>query len=319
MDVAAKHQGNRDAWDRTARDGYGGDVDGDVAHLRNGGTTLMDAELRLLGDLRGCRRAVHLQCSHGMEALSLLALGAEEVVGIDISEEMLALARRKSTAVDANAMWIRADVLETPRELDGTADLVYTGRGAICWMLDLDAWAAVVARLLKPGGRLLLFEGHPLDFLWEEESAGYVLREGASYFQDAPVEERGFPYHAALRTEPERPVELTSRAWTIGQVVTAVVGAGLRVERLEELPEPFWDQFKRIPARELARLPHTFGLVASKPGRLPKRPEPDDVCAVGEDEFAPLSDVPGEDDEFGANAPSESEGSTPGDGEVPNR
>jgi SAM-dependent methyltransferase len=266
MDVGAMHEGNRDAWNRTARDGYGGDVDGDVALLRNGGTSLMDAEIRLLGDLRGCGRAVHLQCSHGMEALSLLGRGVREVVGIDISEEMLELARRKSAAIDANATWIRADVLETPHELDGTADLVYTGRGAICWMLDLDAWAAVVARLLKPGGRFLLFEGHPLDFLWEEEAEGYVLRQGASYFLDAPVEERGFPYQAARRTEPERPVELTSRAWTIGQVVTAVIGAGLRVERLEELPEPFWDQFKRIEPRELARLPHTFGLVASKPG-----------------------------------------------------
>jgi SAM-dependent methyltransferase len=200
-----------------------------------------------------------------MEALSLLGLGVEEVVGIDISEEMIALANRKSSALGANATWIRSDVLETPHELDGTADLVYTGRGAICWMLDLDAWAAVVARLLKPGGRLLLFEGHPLDFLWEEEAEGYVLREDASYFTNAPLPERGFPYEAALRGAPERPVALTSRVWTIGETVTAAVGAGLRIDRLEERPEPFWDQFKRIPPPELARLPHTFGLVASKP------------------------------------------------------
>jgi SAM-dependent methyltransferase len=265
VDIAALHQGNRDAWNRTAQDGYGGDVEGDVDLLRKGGTTLMDAELRLLGDLAGCGRAIHLQCSHGMEALSLLTLGVREVVGIDISEAMIDLAKRKSAALGANATWIRTDILETPRELDGTADLVYTGRGAICWMLDLDAWAAVVARLLKPGGRFLLFEGHPLDFLWEEEAEGYVLRKGATYFPRAAVAERGFPYEAAQRGDPNRPVELTSRAWTIGQVVTAVVGAGLRMERLEELPEPFWDQFKQIPPPELARLPHTFGLVASKP------------------------------------------------------
>jgi len=265
MDVASRHEGNRDAWNRTARTGYGGDVEGDVAHLKSGGVTLMDAEIRLLGDLRGLRRAIQLQCSHGMETLSLLTLGVEEVIGIDISEEMLALADRKATAIGANATWIRSDVLATPLELDGAADLVYTGRGAICWMLDLDAWAAVVTRLLKPGGRFLLFEGHPLDFLWEEEAEGFVFRPGASYFLDAPIKERGFPYHPALRAEPDRPVELTSRAWTIGQVVTSVVRAGLHIEHLEEFPEPFWDQFKQIPAGELARLPHTFGLVARKP------------------------------------------------------
>lgn len=265
IDVTALHQGNRDAWDRTARGGYGQNVIGDVELLRNGGTTLMDAEIRLLGDLAGTDRAIHLQCSHGMEALGLLQLGVREVIGIDISDEMLDLAQQKAEAVGANATWIRADVLETPHELDGTADLVYTGRGAICWMLDLDAWATVVARLLRSGGRMLLFEGHPLDFLWSEEATGYELREGTSYFANSPIEERGFPYDAALQIEPERPVQLTARAWTIGQFVTSVVNAGLVVERLEELPEPFWDQFKHIPPQELARLPHTFGLLARKP------------------------------------------------------
>ena len=122
----------------------------------------------------------------------------------------------KSDALGARARWVRADVLETPHDLDGTADLVYTGRGALCWMTDLDAWAAVVARLLRPGGRLVLFEGHPLDFMWETEASGYALREGASYFEEDVVAERGFPFDAALRGDPSRPVALTSRALDAG-------------------------------------------------------------------------------------------------------
>ncbi|HLK14172.1 MAG TPA: class I SAM-dependent methyltransferase [Fimbriimonadaceae bacterium] len=265
MNPREMHEGNRDAWNRTARAGYGAEVEADVAMLRSGGMKLMDAERGLLGDLRGrCGRAIHLQCSHGVEALSLLSLGADEVVGVDISEVMLERAGQKAEALGARATWIRADILETPHDLDGTADLVYTGKGAICWMMDLDAWAAVVARLLKPGGRLFLFEGHPLDFLWEEEEPGYVLRPSATYFQGAPTPERGFPYGAALRADPDRPVNLTSRVWTIGETVTAVVKAGLRIEHLEEFGEPFWDQFKEIPPEELRRLPHTFALIATK-------------------------------------------------------
>lgn len=226
----------------------------------------MDAERRLLGDLHGhCERAVHLQCSYGLDALSLWNLGAKEIVGIDISEELLVRAQVASDALGAPARWIRADVLDTPHDLDGTADLVYTGRGAVCWMMDLDAWSRVVARLLKPGGRFLLFEGHPLDFLWETEETGFVLREGASYFSDTPLEERGFPYDAALSADPTTPVELASRNWTLGQTVTALIGAGLRITHLEESPEPFWDQFKHISEAELRRLPHTFGLMATKP------------------------------------------------------
>ncbi len=265
MDVTQIHEGNRDAWDRTARGGYGANVAADVDLIRNGGTSLMEAELRLLGDLRGrCELAIHLQCSHGLDALSLLNLGAEEVVGVDISEEMLKYAQGKSDALGARATWIRSDVLDIPRELSGVADLVYTGKGAICWMMDIDLWAAVVARLLKPGGRFLLFEGHPLDFLWQEDASSFLLRDDESYFRPAPNAEVGFPYSAAQRSDPTKPVSLTSRVWTLGQVVSAVVNAGLQVRHLEEFADPFWDQFKHIDPTEFRRLPHTFALLATK-------------------------------------------------------
>src|SRR5205085_10557739 len=116
-------------------------------------------------------RAIHLQCAGGRDTLSLLNLGAHEVVGIDISDEMLACARAKSAALGSPAQWVQCDVLDTPHTLDGSADLVYTGRGALCWMMDLPAWAGVVARLLKPGGRLYVFEGHPLAWVWDPKAA----------------------------------------------------------------------------------------------------------------------------------------------------
>jgi SAM-dependent methyltransferase len=44
---------------------------------------------------------------------------------------------------------------------DGVADLVYTGKGALIWMPDIGAWAREAARLLRPGGHLFVYEGHP--------------------------------------------------------------------------------------------------------------------------------------------------------------
>ncbi|MFN8631822.1 MAG: class I SAM-dependent methyltransferase [Chloroflexota bacterium] len=87
--------------------------------------------------------------------------GADRVTGIDFSPRMLALARELAEAVGAPAAWVEADVLDLPHDLDGTADLVYYGRGSIMWIQDLDGWAAGLARLLRPGGRLVIFEGHP--------------------------------------------------------------------------------------------------------------------------------------------------------------
>lgn len=52
--------------------------------------------------------------------------------------------------------------------------------------------------------------------------------------------------------------------WTLGQVVTALCAASLRIERLVEHADHFWPQFRAIPAAQLARLPHTYSLLARR-------------------------------------------------------
>src|SRR4029079_13760860 len=109
-------------------------------------------------------------------------LGADEVIGLDISPRMLALAERLTAATGAPARWIEADVLDAAHELDGTADLVYTGRGAIIWLHDLDAWAAVIHRLLARAGRLVIFDGHPAEWLFDADPDGHLVATGYDSF-----------------------------------------------------------------------------------------------------------------------------------------
>src|SRR3954454_17714393 len=159
-DLAGMHAANRLAWEEAA-ERYEGWFDEAVALIRSGGVNLFGAEGELIGDLHGrWRRGIHLHCAGGRDTLSLWNLGADEVVGIDFSPRMLELAARLSEATGAPARWVEADVVATPDELDGTGDLVYTGRGSRPWIADLAAWAAVVVRLLAPDGRFVLFEGH---------------------------------------------------------------------------------------------------------------------------------------------------------------
>src|SRR6478752_6238059 len=181
-DVRTMHAANRAAWDE-ASERYEGWLEEAVALIRSGGTNLFGVETQLIGDLHGrCRRAIHLQCAAGRDTLSLWNQGADEVVGIDFSPRMLELARRLTAATDAPARWILADVLETPHALDRTADLVYTGRGSLLWLQDLDAWAAVIARLLAPDGRFVLFEGHPIEWLFDADADGRWVATDYDYF-----------------------------------------------------------------------------------------------------------------------------------------
>ena len=240
------HQENRRAWNEGAAR-YDEQFAASVARLQ-AGHALYPPEVRFLGDLRSwCRRAIHLQCAGGEDTLSLWKLGAGEVVGVDISDTMIDIARRKAAALGASARWFQSDILETPHELDG--------------------WAHVVARLLAPGGRFYLFEGHPITWIFEQEAATLTLdpRYG-DYFSERAEPDQGWPetYIGALSRPKEELAVKWERQWPLGTVMNALLAAGLRVERFEEHPDRYWEQFPNIPGGILSKFPHTYSLLMRK-------------------------------------------------------
>ena len=256
---------NEAAWDLASQKyAAGEEFDRDLDLLRNGGSTLMPVEVEDLGDLGDVGLAIHLCCSHGSDVLSMLNHGVDRVVGIDISEEMLKLARRKSEALNASAHWIHADVLEPQPTLEGQADLVYTGRGGLPWVRDLDAWASNVFEMLKPGGRLYVFEGHPLNWVWARDTANWqVIR---SYFEANALPNADFPAMAVeqFAKENAKKPKAYEWQWSIGETVSAVAKVGLRIKSLRELPYNFWPLFDEISERQDGLVPQSFSLIAQK-------------------------------------------------------
>jgi SAM-dependent methyltransferase len=264
-DVRAMHRSNEAAWDQAA-ERYERWLDEAIALIRAGGTNFLAPETELLGDLHGCRRAVHLQCAAGRDTLSLWNLGANEVVGVDFSARMLELAERLTEATGAPATWIRSDVLDAPGSLDGTADLLYTGRGALIWIQDLDAWAAVLHRLLAPTGRLVLFEGHPAEWLFDIDADGRWIATDYDYF-GGPEASRGWaPEYIDRLSIADADQHLKyARAWTLGEIVTALLRAGIQLEQLTEHPTDWWGGHADARPEEMGRIPLSFSIV----GRLP--------------------------------------------------
>jgi len=264
-DVLLMHALTRAAWDEAA-ERYERWLDEAIALIRSGGTNLFGAEIDLIGDLHGrCRRAVHLQCAGGRDTLSLWNLGAAEVVGVDFSPRMLELAERLSSATGAPARWILSDVLDTPHGLDGTADLVYTGRGSLIWLQDLHAWAAVIARLLAPTGRFVLFEGHPIEWLFDAGEDGRWVATDYDYFAGPEASKGWAPEYIDHLSIPDAEQSWKfARAWTLGEVITALLGADLRLERVTEHPIDWWGGHADIRPEDRGRVPLSFSVVGRR-------------------------------------------------------
>ncbi len=265
-DPARMHAANRIAWDEAAED-YERRLAGSVERLRSGRSSLLPVELDLIGDLRDrCEHALHVQCAGGEDTLSLWLAGARRVTGVDFSPRMLDLARRLADALGAPATWVEADVVDLPASLDGTADLVYTGRGSIMWVQDLDAWAAGLARVPRPGGRVVVFEGHPAEWLFDGDGQGGWMLTDYDYFA-GPEASRGWSsaYIARLSLPDREQAWKFARAWTLGEVVTALLGSGLRVETVTEHPVDWYAGHRDVHPAERGRLPLSFSVTATRP------------------------------------------------------
>lgn len=196
-----------------------------------------------LGELAGLD-VLHLQCHIGTDTLSLARLGAATVSGLDFSAASLEAARALAAAAGTPIEYVQADAYAAPEVLGtGRFDLVYTGVGALCWLPSIERWADVIARLLRPGGRLFLREGHPIMWTVDEERADGELVLRYPYFERAAPQR-----FESAGTYVETEVELrenVSYEWNhgIGEIVTALLGAGFRLTMLVEHDTVAWVAF----------------------------------------------------------------------------
>ncbi|HET7029344.1 MAG TPA: class I SAM-dependent methyltransferase [Candidatus Limnocylindrales bacterium] len=262
-----------DEWTRIHETSAFYDLDG-FKRGGDGRIRLRPYELEEIGPVDGLD-VLHLQCHFGMDTLSFARLGAR-VTGADFSHAAVELARR--VAVDIghlDARFVESDVYDLPNALEGDFDLVYTSRGVLGWLPDIRGWARVIAHFVRPGGRFYITEIHPVAQAFENEGvAPGELRLSYPYWEHvAPLtfDVQGSYAEPAAQVAAER-----EHGWdhSLGEIVSSLVDAGLRIESLREYPFCEWkldfleehpDGTSRLPSDLDGRLPLFFSVLASKP------------------------------------------------------
>jgi 2-polyprenyl-3-methyl-5-hydroxy-6-metoxy-1,4-benzoquinol methylase len=231
---------NRRYWDAMAAvHGNGSDAYYDVDALQAGESSMTAAEelavRHAVGDVRGLD-VLHVQCHIGFDSVTLARRGAR-VTGVDLSAASLEKARQVAQRCGVAVDFLQGDAMSLPQSLHGRFDLAYATIGVLCWIGDIDAWMRSVAATLRPGGKLVLVDIHPLYNMLA--SAG-PLRADFPYGFTGPIDSDEDGSYA----DPTAELAATGTrqfAHSLGEVVTASVAAGLRVQSLHEHLESEWD------------------------------------------------------------------------------
>ncbi len=127
---------------------------------------------RLLPELNG-KRVLDLGCGFGHNCMDFIQRGAAEVVGVDISEKMLEVARAESSHPDIT--YLNMSMTEIS-QLDGKFDLIYSSL-AFHYIEDLSDLMRDISALLNKGGTLLFSQEHPIYTASENGQGCYILDE----------------------------------------------------------------------------------------------------------------------------------------------
>lgn len=247
----------------------------DLSRLRAGLGRLPLVEPEL-GPVAGLK-ILHLQCHIGTDSLALAQRGAT-VVGLDFSPEAIRAARNlaRELGLSGQASFVESDVYEARTAIPHPAsfDAVFVTWGALCWLPDIKEWTRIVAHFLHSGGFLYLAEGHSAALVFDDRTGAdpgrpgfywpYLARQGHS-----ETDERDY-------ADPEaRLRNATTQQWLhpLGDVVTAILDAGLQLEWLHEHDAIPWRMFECLVESEEGVfrwpdqpwLPLAYSLCARKP------------------------------------------------------
>ncbi|MFY0651432.1 MAG: class I SAM-dependent methyltransferase [Cyclobacteriaceae bacterium] len=230
-----------------------------------GDTSLKEIELQLLGSVEG-KSILHLQCHFGQDTLSLQRMGAR-ATGMDFSDLAIEKAQELNEKLGLEAQFVSCSLYELPKHLDKQFDIVYTSYGVIGWLPDINKWASVVERFLKPGGKFIMVEFHPVVWIFDDKFSKVEYR----YFNSSAIEETVEGTYADRNV----PIRQEYISWNHGlaEVVSSLLHRKLKLHSLNEYDYSPFDCFHgtvevspgkfRIEALE-DKIPMVYSLVMEK-------------------------------------------------------
>ncbi len=255
---------NKRLWDKKTEFHYNSEFY-DVPSFVNGRSSLNDIELALLGNIKG-KKVLHLQCHFGQDSISLARLGAE-VTAVDLSSEAIRKAQDLNRLCKTSVRFVESDILKLKEVLNDQFDIVYTSYGVLGWLPDMNEWSSVVHHFLKPQGKLVLVEFHPVVWMFSYDFSKVEF----NYFNDGPIVEELEGTYADVSAN----IQEESITWnhSLSEVVGALLSSGMKLVDMQEFDYSPYNCFQNTLCNEEGKyriknfdnkLPMLYSLVVEK-------------------------------------------------------
>ena len=193
------------------------------------------AMMKLLPDVKG-KKVLDLGCGYGDNETDFVNRGASYVLGIDLSEKMLGVAKEKNS--HANVEYRQMDMADIDK-IEGKFDLVYSSL-AFHYVEDFHKLIKNIYSLLNEGGIILFSQEHPLTTstvgkgTFNKDGEKYISYTFSNYNEGG---KRVVNWFIDGLVKYHRP---------FAQVFNAITDAGFKLLRVEE-PKPREEIIEKIP------------------------------------------------------------------------
>jgi 2-polyprenyl-3-methyl-5-hydroxy-6-metoxy-1,4-benzoquinol methylase len=240
---------NRESWNQ---DRYQiwldrfGSVEQEAARIMNDPRKRIKILADYIGEVRG-KRVINLLGSNGTKAISLALMGAKEVKVVDIASENARFGYDLARACNVEIEYIISDVMDIKPKKVGEFDIVFIEMGVLHYIYNIEELFKLVNSLLRNGGKFILRDYHPVIWKLLERENGQFIASGNYFERDVTG------------------AEMKLRRWTLGEVVTSIVSAGLTIKALhEESGEIQRWIFNDMPEGIEDRIPGIYAVIANK-------------------------------------------------------
>ena len=255
---------NRDLWNNSTDFHLKSDFY-DLEGFMKGKSSLKEIELNLLGDVKG-KNILHLQCHFGQDSISLERLGAH-VTGVDLSDKAIDQAEKLAKMCNVNSTFICCDIYDLPHYLNKSFDIVFTSYGTIGWLPDLYKWGQIVSRFLKPNGKFVFVEFHPVVWMFDDN----FTEIGYNYFNSGAIIEMQKGTYADKNADIHQKCIVWNHG--ISEVVNNLIQNNLEIQSLDEFDYSPYNCFNKTIEFEPGKyhiehlgnkIPMVYSIVATK-------------------------------------------------------